>query len=798
MDAGSFGEYLSRLDEEALTRILRVRADVRVEPVPRGFGQLAQRLGGAESLGAGLRGLNRDLITVGRAVAALGAEATVAEVARMLGADDEVVRGCVAELCDRGMAWTDKDLVCLPERLGGHWSAEIGGGRPVEKIGRTVYAEDLKAAVTALGMDATGLRKPELIARLAERMSDVPRMVAVIKRLPPPARTRLDELRRGSFGIYYGYDWRGTSGPDAVLLKTGLVLTANGRAELPREVAVAAWLGERELMLTGRPEVVAAERTAAQVRTAARAAVEEALRGVTALLDDTRSAPATALKKGGIGPRERRRLAGRLSIAEDVLVLWIDLAHAAGLLGQTEAGYAPTGAYGQWREAAPSRQWAALASAWFALEHAPTRREIDDDREQPPPLPLMSAAGGMRRALLLAARSGLSVAGTAREIDWFFPLHGYDPVNAAEKMAATIREAELLGVVAADRLTELGKHMLAAADPALADEQAAGAAADRADGAAPGATDEQATDEVSRLARRCAPLLPEAACTVILQSDLTAVVAGRPSVQVARLLAAAAVSEARGSAAVWRFTPASVRAALDAGWRADDLLAELKAASDSALPQPLEYLITDVARRHGHVKVRGMRSCILADEATITEIVHTRSLARLHLSKLAPTVASSPFELDEVLTRLRAAGLSPVAEDATGAVIVEGRQEHQADGGTPVAARPQRRVLGAAELARKLAADPHGRQSSAAAGSHTVDLLAQLNPGLDDAERELLADAIDHQRDVLIAYRDKNGSRTVRQVTPHQVYGRWLDAWCHLRNGQRDFTVANIEFVAPG
>jgi len=221
-----------------------------------------------------------------------------------------------------------------------------------------------------------------------------------------------------------------------------------------------------------------------------------------------------------------------------------------------------------------------------------------------------------------------------------------------------------------------------------------------------GTADEDMVDE---LARRAAPLLPESPCTVILQSDLTAVVSGRPSVAVSRLLAAAAVSEARGTAGVWRFTPASVRAALDAGWTAKALLAELTAVTDHALPQPLEYLVTDVARRHGTVRVRGMRSCILADETMIVELLHTRVLGKLHLAQLAPTVLSSPFELDEVLSTLRAAGLSPVAEDALGVVIVEERSEHQAPGMTRTLAAPPQVRITAEELAERLAADPRGR-----------------------------------------------------------------------------------------
>ena len=138
--------------------------------------------------------------------------------------------------------------------------------------------------------------------------------------------------------------------------------------------------------------------------------------------------------------RERARLAKRLSIPEDVLGLWIDLAYAAGLLGQADAGYAPTHSYAGWRAGEPSRQWAVLVDAWFLLEYAPTSREIQGDKELPPPLPLASAAGLLRRTLLSAARSGVSVRAAGKEIDWFFPLHGYDAGQRADKVAAEIGE----------------------------------------------------------------------------------------------------------------------------------------------------------------------------------------------------------------------------------------------------------------------------------------------------------------------------------------------------------------------
>jgi hypothetical protein len=781
MTSGSFAEYLAGLSETALAGLLRARPDVLVEPVPRGFWQLAARLNGPDSLVAALRSVNRDAVAVGQGVAALGSSATFEALGRLFDAPEAVVRDSVEELCGRGLAWIESSSVRLPERLATHWSAEIGGGRSAATIARSVLVEDLRSAAEALlGVDVTGLRKTELAARLAGMLADVRAVAVVVRGLPKPARDRLDQQRRGYSEYYPGYAGGPRSGgahADRVLAAAGLVLRVNGRWEMPREVGVAAWLAERDLMLTGRPEIPRVEVAAGPVLATAQAAVRELLRAVTALLDEAGASAITALKKGGVGPRERSRLAARLSLPTDVLLLGIDLAYAAGLLGRADAGYAPTQRYSAWRAAEPAHQWAVLATAWFGLEHAPTCRDTVGDRELPPPLSLESAAGGMRRALLRSAAGGHSVRAAGEDIDWFFPLHGYDDAERRDRVTAAVREAELVGVVAADVLTECGAQLLAEVDRAE--------------------DDHGSRDVVAGLAGRVAALLPETPCTVIPQSDLTVVVSGQPTVAVSRVLRAAAVSETRGAAGVWRFTPDTVRAALDAGWTATRLLAELTAVSDRPLPQPLEYLVTDVARRHGQVRVRGMRSCVLGDEAMITEILHTRSLAKLQLAQLAPTVLSSPHELDEVLARLRAAGLSPVAEDSGGTVIVEARPEHRAATPTgPVGAAPRAR-LSATELADRLLADPTGEISGAEDTSDTFEQLADLNPALDDAELMLLSDAVDNRHDVLITYRNKTGGRTARVIQPRQLYGRWLDSWCHLRDAQRDFTVANIESVAP-
>jgi hypothetical protein len=267
-------------------------------------------------------------------------------------------------------------------------------------------------------------------------------------------------------------------------------------------------------------------------------------------------------------------------------------------------------------------------------------------------------------------------------------------------------------------------------------------------------------------------------------------VSGQPSAAVARLLAAAAVPETRGVATTWRFSPAGVRAALDEGWTAQTLTAGLDAATDRPLPQPLEYLIADVARRHGAVRVRGARCCVTGTEPEVAEILATRGLQNLHLSRIAPTVLVSPFELDEVVARLRKAGFAPMPEDAEGVVIVPRRAGTATRGTASRRPRTPQRVL-AAELAALL----HSGRTAPASPSY--ERVAELAPHLDEAEIALLADALDRAADVRISYRNRAGNRSVRTIRPDDLSDRWISSWCHLRGAQREFAVAGIQSVSP-
>ncbi|MFD0776854.1 helicase-associated domain-containing protein, partial [Streptomonospora algeriensis] len=167
--------------------------------------------------------------------------------------------------------------------------------------------------------------------------------------------------------------------------------------------------------------------------------------------------------------------------------------------------------------------------------------------------------------------------------------------------------------------------------------------------------------------------MPEPLETILVQGDLTAVAPGPLVPQLARELALAADVESTGGATVYRFTESSIRRALDAGRGADDLIALLERRSSTELPQPLRYLVNDVARRHGRLRIGTASSYLRCDEPTVLdELAGDRRAADLNLFRLAPTVIASRTTRPVLMNRLAELGYHPVAESADGTVQLSG------------------------------------------------------------------------------------------------------------------------------
>lgn len=98
-------------------------------------------------------------------------------------------------------------------------------------------------------------------------------------------------------------------------------------------------------------------------------------------------------------------------------------------------------------------------------------------------------------------------------------------------------------------------------------------------------------------------LLPTEVDRIFLQNDLTAIAPGplEPALDVR--LRTIAVRESAAQASSYRFTSESVAHAFVAGETEESILEFLSSVSLTGIPQPLGYLLTQTAQRHGLVRV---------------------------------------------------------------------------------------------------------------------------------------------------------------------------------------------------
>jgi hypothetical protein len=329
----------------------------------------------------------------------------------------------------------------------------------------------------------------------------------------------------------------------------------------------------------------------------------------------------------------------------------------------------------------------------------------------------------------------------------------------------------------------------------------------------------------------CRRLLPPATSAARIGADLTAVVTGTPSARLAALLDSVADRETSGTASVWRFKAGSIRRALDAGRTPTDITAELAAVAAGPLPQPLSYLISDPARRHGRVRIAPAACVLHGDEpALLAEIAAHRGLTKLGLRQLAPTVLVSRSPVAATLAALRAEGYAPVAETAEGTVRIDRTRPRRAAAPVPaprdtngrssfritatVTAKAQAAVDPSALAARLLAAPPTsptlgfaragGPPSEPAPfgggvpfGTDTEEIVSGWAKLLPYTDVRQLAHAIDTGRAITVEYVAASGNRTVRTLSRLALDPPYLEAWCHLRDAERVFTLSRIHRIMP-
>ncbi len=283
------------------------------------------------------------------------------------------------------------------------------------------------------------------------------------------------------------------------------------------------------------------------------------------------------------------------------------------------------------------------------------------------------------------------------------------------------------------------------------------------------------TDPVALLDR----LVPPPVDHLLVQADLTVVVPGPPAHDLAGELALAAEAE---SANMYRITADSVRRALDAGYSAADLHGMFARRSRTPVPQALTYLVDDVARRHGGLRVGSAGAYLRGeDETLLAELVVDRRLAELQLRRLAPTVLTTPFTPGRLLATLRENGYAPVPEDASGAVVLRRPRAKRAPARRPVPspralvddqrALPPPRVAGIIEQLRRADAAKATRRAPAS-------LRVATNGGTQEHVQALavLQQAVRDRLRVWVGYVDAHGGTAARLVRPVSIGAGFLRA----------------------
>jgi hypothetical protein len=344
-------------------------------------------------------------------------------------------------------------------------------------------------------------------------------------------------------------------------------------------------------------------------------------------------------------------------------------------------------------------------------------------------------------------------------------LHPRRPAQRAEAVAWTVEESAVLGVTALGGLSAHGRALLGGSDP-------------RRDAA-----------------KALEPLLPEPVDHVLLQADLTAVAPGPLEHDLAHNLAMMADIESRGGATVYRFTASSVRRAFDSGWSSAEVHGFIASSSRTPVPQPLGYLVDDVARRFGTVRVGAAGSFLRSDDETaLAELVHNPQTSGLRLRQIAPTVVVSDVTVDVLLPRLRELGLAPVVEAPDGTVRLARKDTHRS---RPQRQRPPSPDLGAARLTARVAATVGAIRAGDRAAEHRPRRTeaVTLSRGGPMATMAALREAVEGRTTVWIAYLDNHGSTVERVVEPVKVEAGWLTAFDHRADDVRTFAVHRITSV---
>jgi len=528
---------------------------------------------------------------------------------------------------------------------------------------------------------------------------------------------------------------------------------------LPREVALHLRGGK--VFATNSATAPVLEGTTRKQKEIDRAAVANIstfLRWCEELAHNWSDEPPVALRSGGLGVRDLKHTAEHLGVEEVCAGFVAEMLFISGLVViDTDDQIMPTSAFDIWLTKSHEERWRGLVTLWLETSRVSGLIGKADQKNIAPLGPELDRAGiaSLRTTTLALLHENPELDPTVSmlldRMKWLTP----GRFNG-EYIEWALREAEWLGLTGQGALSSFGRALIDGADD-LGVESA----------------------------------LPQPVDHILIQADNSAVAPGPLTVELANTIGTLADIESRGGATVYRFSEASIRRGLDHGQTGDQIKDFLKRTSKTPVPQPLEYLINDVAKRYGRLRVGTSNSYIRCeDEALIQQITVDKKLDHLRLRKLAPQVLISDIEISEVIATLRESGYLPAAENSTGILVSAPAIRRAKSRPKPPRVisdfqNPSDVVISSAVRALRAGqkASAHKpREVPRTTANETLALLHQY---------------IEEEASLTIGYADTNGGVSNRLIDPLKISLGTLMARDHATGQVESFRIPRITGVAP-
>ena len=542
---------------------------------------------------------------------------------------------------------------------------------------------------------------------------------------------------------------------------------------LPREVAIEL-RGKKihKELCAQAPEFTGTKREKKQVDLAAIANVSTVLRWVEELLNFWAEEPADALRAGGLGVRDLKTLSTHLGVDDACTAFIAELAYLTSLISiDANDQILPSNKFDIWLMQSPADRWQMLASAWLITSRVSGlvgRLESKNVAALGPELDRVNASK-VRGLTLSLLKENPEIApdwnSFKSSLDWRAPVRRNSSLQD-ELAEWTLREAEWLGITGQGAISKYGIGFLNGDDLDLINQD-----------------------------------LPKTVDHILIQSDNTAIAPGPLEHEISQSLAMMAEIESRGGATVYRFTEATIRRALDHGKTGDEIKSFLAKTSKTPMPQPLEYLIADVAKKHGKLRVGNTSSFIRCeDTALISQIINDKKLEILGIRRIAPEVVICEMDATDAMRILRECGYLPAGESVNG-MILTGAKSNRAS----TKPRPPR-IIGEVEVPtdESLTAAIRTLRTGEKSTHRQTRLRQVANEALGALPRttanetmDVLQQFISEQKTLSIGYADNNGGVTHRIIDPIRISAGALIARDHATGEVQSFRIPRITGVAP-